>query len=79
MTNSSKNEVVLDEMNDENIRVITIKTTATPTNFEANKAVIKILSKYLKIPKSSIRIIHGEAVFNLLSSINPHQSLVEFF
>ena len=36
-----------------------IKTTATPEKGLANKAVIKILSKELKIPKSHLEIISG--------------------
>lgn len=37
-----------------------VKVTAVPEKGKANQAVIKLLSKYLGIPKSSITIISGE-------------------
>jgi len=36
------------------------RTTAVPEKGKANKKVIEIISKYLKIPKSRIRILKGE-------------------
>ena len=40
---------------------IRIHTTAAPTDGAANAAVIKMLSKYFDVPKSSIQIIRGDA------------------
>ena len=37
-----------------------IKTTAVPEKGKANKKVMEILSKYLKIPKSKIKLIKGD-------------------
>lgn len=37
-----------------------VRTTAVPEKGKANKKVIEIISKYLKIPKSRIRILKGE-------------------
>ncbi|HMB26188.1 MAG TPA: DUF167 domain-containing protein [Patescibacteria group bacterium] len=36
-----------------------IKTTAVPEKGQANKQVLKLLSKFLKIPKSNLKIIKG--------------------
>ena len=52
--NSSKNAILKDESG------VKIKVTAQPIENKANKAVIEILSKQLKIPKSSIEIVKGE-------------------
>lgn len=52
--NASKNEII--KSGDE----IKIKLTAQPIEGKANKALIEILSKELKIPKSSIVILKGE-------------------
>lgn len=35
-------------------------TTAAPTDGAANAAVIKMMAKYLGVPKSQIKIIRGE-------------------
>ncbi len=37
-----------------------LKVTAPPVENKANKAVIEYLSKYFKIPKTSISVIKGE-------------------
>ncbi len=37
-----------------------VRTTAVPEKGKANKRVIEIISKHLKIPKSRIRIVKGE-------------------
>ena len=41
-----------------------ISVTATPENGKANQAVIKLLSKQWKIPKSQISVISGQTVRN---------------
>lgn len=51
---SSKNEVI--KNNDGSLK---IKVTAAPTDNRANEALLKLLSAYLKIPKSRLQIIAG--------------------
>jgi uncharacterized protein YggU (UPF0235/DUF167 family) len=58
---SSENKVIKDEFDfiSGDYRVLTIKTTSLPEDGKANESVLKILSDYLKIPKSKIKIISG--------------------
>ena len=51
--NSSKNDIIIDNDN------IKIKVTAQPIENKANIALIDLLSKKLKIPKTKIEIIKG--------------------
>ena len=39
--------------------VLRVYTNAAPSDGEANVAVIKMLAKHYKVPKSSIKIIRG--------------------
>ena len=39
--------------------VLRVYTNAVPSDGEANVAVIKMLAKHYKVPKSSIKIIRG--------------------
>ncbi len=47
-----------------------IKVSVPPEKGKANKRIIELLSKHLKIPKSNITIIRGEAskekIFNVI-------------
>ena len=52
--NSSKNGIITEE------ELIKIKVTAQPVENKANKALIELLSKTFKVPKTSISIIKGE-------------------
>jgi uncharacterized protein (TIGR00251 family) len=52
--NSSKNDIILEN------GILKIKLTAQPIENKANKALIEMLSKKLKIAKSNIKIIKGE-------------------
>lgn len=52
--NSKKNEIINDG------EIIKIKITAQPIDGKANKALTEFLSKYFKIPKTSIKILKGE-------------------
>ena len=58
-TRASENKIHSDEIDLFNERNIHIKTTEIPENGKANKAVINLLSIYLKIPKSKIKISKG--------------------
>ncbi len=37
-----------------------VYTTATPTDGDANAAVIKMLAKHFNVPKTSIKLLRGE-------------------
>ncbi|HOD14954.1 MAG TPA: DUF167 domain-containing protein [Spirochaetota bacterium] len=52
---SSRNKISIDSSNS-----IKIYLTAPPVDGKANAELISLLSKTLKVPKSSITIIHGE-------------------
>ena len=51
--NSPKNDIIIE---DESIRV---KVTAQPVENKANKALVDLLSKQLKVPKTDIEIVKG--------------------
>ena len=53
--NASKNEIKEIEKDYFEVRV-----TVVPEKGKANKKVIELLSKYLKKPKSKIKLIRGE-------------------
>ena len=55
--NSSKNGFVMPETEEAPIK---LKVTAQPIENKANKAVIEYLSKFFKIPKTSICVLKGE-------------------
>jgi uncharacterized protein (TIGR00251 family) len=50
---SSRNEIIGGD-------VVRIKVTSPPVDGKANKAVITLLSKQLKIPKKDVQIVSGE-------------------
>ena len=52
--NSSKNDLIIED------EFIKVKVTAQPIENKANKALIEILSKRFKVPKTSIEIVKGE-------------------
>lgn len=52
--NAKKNEIIREGES------VKIKITAQPVDGKANKALIEFLSKYFKIPKTSIEILKGE-------------------
>ena len=56
--NSSKNGFVLPDTPEQSVK---LKVTAQPIENKANKAVIEFLSKYFKIPKTSIVVLRGES------------------
>lgn len=53
---SSRNKISIDSTN-----TIKIYLTAPPVNGKANAELISLLSKTLKVPRTSITIIHGES------------------
>lgn len=52
---SSRNEVVSEESG-----LVKIKVTSPPVDGKANKAVVDLLAKQLKVPKKDIQIVSGE-------------------
>lgn len=46
--------------NAEDQKILRVKVTAVPENGKANEALINILAKALRIPKSKISLIRGE-------------------
>ena len=52
--NAKKNEIIHEG------KFVKIKITAQPIDGKANKALVEFLSKYFKIPKTSIKILKGE-------------------
>lgn len=52
--NAKKNEIIREG------EIVKIKITAQPIDGKANKALVEFLSKYFKIPKTSIEILKGE-------------------
>ncbi len=51
--NSSKNDIIIEE------DCVKVKVTAQPVENKANKALIEILSKTIRVPKSNIEIVKG--------------------
>ena len=51
--NSSKNDIITEG------GIIKVKVTAQPIENKANKALIELLSKRIKVPKTNIEIIKG--------------------
>jgi uncharacterized protein len=58
---ASKNEVV--GWKDD---VLNVRLTAVPEKGKANADLIRLLSKYFKVPKSAITIVKGETSRNKL-------------
>lgn len=61
---ASKNEVVGWEGD-----VLKVRLTAVPEKGKANAALIHLLSKHFKVPKSAINILKGETSRNKLIEI----------
>ena len=53
ITKASENKIYLDN------NIIKVKITEIPENGKANKAIIELFSKTLKIPKKNIEIVSG--------------------
>ena len=66
---SSSNRIKI-ENQDDGKAVIKIYVTCVPENGKANKEVIKLLAKELKIAKSSLEIIHGHTSNRKIIKLN---------
>lgn len=60
----------------EDKRELVVKLTAAPTDGKANEALIKLFSKELGIPKSSISIKSGHASRHKLLSFDVDQAII---
>ena len=60
ITHAKKSEVVVDEIDLFGARILRVKISQPPEDGKANKALIELLSEYLKIKKNSLTIIAGE-------------------
>lgn len=65
LCNKSESKVIIDESSDRIIVHLKLK----PIKGKANLGLIKIISKYLKIPQNSIEIISGAKSKNKLIKI----------
>ena len=52
--NSSKNDLIIED------EFIKVKVTAQPIENKANKALVELLSKRFKVPKTCIEIVKGD-------------------
>lgn len=57
--NSKNNEVLSDEIDLLNMRVMRVKVNAPPVEGKANDALIELLANYLGVKKSSIKLLRG--------------------
>lgn len=55
----AKSEHIKKEIRDDGAVLYKIYVTATPEDGKANKAVINLLAKTLRVPKSSLSIMRG--------------------
>lgn len=56
--NAGDNSIVLPDEGGSGA-ILLIRVTATPENGKANAAVLKLLSKALRLPKTSLEIVRG--------------------
>lgn len=70
---ASANKIQGIESASETQQVLKVMVTAVAENGKANEAVIKLISKFLKVPKSSCQLIKGETsrYKTILFSQNP--------
>lgn len=62
---SSRNEIIIGEGGP-----VKVKVTSPPVDGKANKAVVNLLAKQLKVPKKDIQIVSGEKSRNKKIRIN---------
>jgi uncharacterized protein (TIGR00251 family) len=63
--NASRSEIIAEENGD-----LKVKVQAPPEAGKANKAAIKLIAKYFKVPQNRVKIISGKKF---------HQKIVEIF
>jgi uncharacterized protein len=60
VTPNAGREAILMPDCDDTSRSLQLRVTATPEDGKANDAVLKLLSKALRVPRSSLSIVQGE-------------------
>lgn len=58
--NASADRVEGEEQRDDGTTVLRVRVTAVPDRGKANRAVIALIAKALRIPKSTVSIVAGE-------------------
>lgn len=71
---SSKNEIVSWEPE---LRRLTIRVQAPPVNNAANEAVVNLISKTIRVPKSKIRISIGSKSRDKFVDIDADESVLK--
>ena len=71
---SGKNEIVGMKGDELHVRV-----TAPPENGKANKAVEKVISDSLGVPKSSISVVRGETSHHKMIAIEGNPALIDLW
>ncbi len=57
---ASRNEITGWAQDGNGDKILKVSVTAAPEKGKANKALIELLAKKVKVPKSNVRIISGE-------------------
>lgn len=57
--NSKNNEVLSDEIDLLNMRIMKVKVSAPPVEGKANEALIELLANHFAVKKSSIKLLRG--------------------
>ena len=60
ITHAKKSEIITDEIDLFGARIIKVKINQPPEDGKANKALIELLAEYLKVKKTSLKIVAGE-------------------
>lgn len=58
--NGGRNQIEGVEARDDGTAVLRVRVSAVPDKGKANSAVVSLLAKALKLPKSSVRVVTGE-------------------
>ncbi|MDO4502474.1 MAG: DUF167 domain-containing protein [Coriobacteriia bacterium] len=74
---SGKDQVTGRLINDDGSTEVCVRVTAPPDKGKANKAVIKLLSKELGVPKSSVDVVRGDTSHHKLLSFDCDQQHVD--
>jgi uncharacterized protein (TIGR00251 family) len=56
---AASNRVIGTSLDEKGCRIVKIAVTAVPEDGKANKALVALLAKFLKLPKSAIEIVAG--------------------
>lgn len=74
---SAKNAIVGWNTTEEGKAELLVKLTAVPADGKANEALIKLLAKTLRVPKSSISIASGQGSRHKLLKLDMEQAVLD--